>query len=58
MALAVLAAQETPKDNAIVFGTTVVSSTGFHGQIYHLKRDVDSLPRLERGKPVGTIYTK
>ena len=47
-----LKAQETP-----VFGTTVFSSSGFRGRIYHLKKDTDYLPRLEGMRPVGIIYT-
>jgi len=49
--IACLAAQETP-----TFGTTVVSSSGFRGQIYHLKPETEFLPNLEKLKPVGAIY--
>lgn len=47
-------AQEPPQ---ITFGTTVVSSSGFEGKIFHLKADTDFLPRLDKMRPVGTIYT-
>ncbi len=54
-ALSQLAAQEAPA--AITFGTTVVSSSGFRGKIYHLKEGTEWLPRLDKMRPVGTIYT-
>ncbi len=47
-------AQEAPQ---ITFGTTVVSSAGFQGKLFHLKVDTDFLPRLDKMRPVGTIYT-
>lgn len=40
-----------------VFGTTVVSSSGFRGQIYHLQEGTDLLPRLAKMRSVGSIYT-
>jgi len=39
------------------FGTTVFSSSGFRGDIYFLKFGTAKLPRYERGKPVGSVYT-
>jgi len=45
--MAFLAAQEIP-----TFGTTVVSSSGFRGQVYHLKPETEFLPNLEKLKPV------
>ena len=39
------------------FGTTVVSTTGLEGRIYLLKQKTQALPRFDRLKPVGTIYT-
>lgn len=39
------------------FGTTVYSSLGFHGQIYHMDRGRRKLPNFKDLKPVGTIYT-
>ena len=47
-------AQEPP---AVTFGTTVVRSSGFRGQIYDLKAGTELLPNLRKMKPVGTIYT-
>ncbi len=47
-----LHAQEPP-----TFGTTVVSSSGFRGQVYLLKKNTEFLPNLEKMRPVGTIYT-
>src|ERR1700731_1342480 len=49
-----LLAQETPQ---YTFGTTVVSTSGFQGRIYLLKRNTHKLPRLEKMKSVGAIYT-
>ena len=49
-----LAAQEGPQ---YVFGTTVVSTSGFQGRIYHLKENTKKLPRLGQMQAVGTIYT-
>ena len=40
-----------------VFGTTVVSSSGFQGKIYHLKDGTEGLPNFGDMKPLGTIYT-
>lgn len=42
---------------AYTFGTTAVSSSGFQGHIYHLKEQTQTLPKLEKMKPAGTIYT-
>jgi PA14 domain len=39
------------------FGTTVFSSSGLRGDIYFLKPGTAKLPRVERGKPVGSVYT-
>jgi hypothetical protein len=50
-----LPAQEQP---AYTFGTTVVSSSGLQGRIYHLRKNTPRLPRFERMRPVGLIYTK
>jgi len=41
----------------VTFGTTVVSSTGFRGDIYFLDARTLKLPRFEKLKPVGSIYT-
>jgi len=40
-----------------VFGTTVVIPFGLKGDIYHLRQDAYQLPKFEKLKPVGTIYT-
>jgi PA14 domain len=50
-----LNAQE--KEAQYVFGTTVVSSSGFQGKLYRLMEDADRLPDFERLKPIGSIYT-
>ena len=52
--LAVGLAQEKPQ---YTFGTTVVSTSGLQGRICHLKENTEKLPRLDRMKHVGTIYT-
>jgi PA14 domain-containing protein len=39
------------------FGTTVVATTGFRGQIYHIDTDSQGLPNFKKLKPKGTIYT-
>jgi hypothetical protein len=49
-----LLAQEKPE---YTFGTTVVSTSGLQGRIYFLKENTEKLPRLDRMKSVGTIYT-
>ena len=49
-----LVAQEKPQ---YTFGTTVVSTSGFQGHIYFLREGVDKLPRFDRMKSAGTIYT-
>lgn len=49
-----LLAQEKPQ---YTFGTTVVSSSGLQGRIYYIKENTEKLPRLERMRAVGTIYT-
>src|SRR5215469_11751898 len=49
-----LAAQERPQ---YTFGTTVVSTAGFQGRIYFLKRNTQRLPRFESLRSAGVIYT-
>jgi hypothetical protein len=45
------------QDSLYKFGTTVVATTGFRGQVYHLAFDSSQLPNFTRLKPKGTIYT-
>jgi hypothetical protein len=40
-----------------VFGTTVVSSSGFRGLIYKIRHNTSHLPELRGKKPIGAIYT-
>jgi hypothetical protein len=47
-------AQDTP---ITTFGVTVLDSSGLKGDIYLLQRDTDSLPKFEKLKSVGTVYT-
>jgi hypothetical protein len=39
------------------FGTTVVKSSGFRGEIYLLRPETDKLPNFRKLRPEGTIYT-
>jgi hypothetical protein len=39
------------------FGVTVVDSSGLRGEIYLLPANTVQLPRFEKMKPVGAIYT-
>jgi hypothetical protein len=56
--LALLTAQDpVPRDPVPTFGTTVVSSSGFRGDIYFIAPRSAKLPRFERLKPVGSVYT-
>jgi hypothetical protein len=57
--LAAQSATQAPvsREPMATFGTTVFSSTGFRGDIYFLKPETVKLPRFERGRPVGSIYT-
>src|SRR3954452_9212066 len=48
---------EPQDDKTPVFGTTVVSTTGLHGQIYYLREDTQALPNFKKMKPKGDIYT-
>jgi hypothetical protein len=48
------AAQEQP---VAVFGTTVVIPSGLRGDIYYLPENTQTLARLARLRPQGSIYT-
>ena len=39
------------------FGTTVVINSGLKGLVYHIPRNSEHLPNLEKLEPKGTIYT-
>jgi len=39
------------------FGTTVVIPSGLRGEIYYIRHNTKMLPRFEKMKPVGIIYT-
>ncbi len=39
------------------FGTTVVIASGLKGLVYDIPEGTDSLPKFEKLKPVGTVYT-
>ena len=47
-------AQEKPE---YTFGTTTVSTSGLQGRVYFLKKNTARLPKFDRLKSVGTIYT-
>lgn len=56
--MAVLAAQApVPREPMATFGTTVVSSSGFRGNIYFIKQGARKLPKFDWLKPVGSVYT-
>src|SRR5579863_8695555 len=54
--IALIAAQ-APVPPMATFGTTVVSSSGFRGDIYFVKPHSRRLPKFEKLKPVGSVYT-
>ncbi|SPE43103.1 PA14 domain protein [Candidatus Sulfopaludibacter sp. SbA3] len=57
--LAALSTAQTPVSHEpmATFGTTVVSSSGFRGDIYFIPPGTPKLPRFDRLKPEGSIYT-
>lgn len=66
LAAVCLAQDQTPLDVGAHFETTVVESRfgttakipwGLRGDIYYLKEGTSELPRFEKLKPVGTIFT-
>ena len=44
-------------DTIPTFGTTVVSSSGFRGDIYLIDPDTSYLPNFKHRAPIGRIYT-
>jgi hypothetical protein len=47
-----------PQDELVArFGTTVVMPSGLHGAIYYIPPGSPKLPKVEKLKPVGDIYT-
>jgi PA14 domain len=48
---------ELPKAPITTFGVTVVDSVGLRGDVYLLPENTDALPRFQKLKPVGSIYT-
>jgi hypothetical protein len=46
-----------PDEPAVTFGITVVSSSGFKGDIYLLQQETQYLPNFKKLKPVGSVYT-
>ncbi len=52
-------AQDAASDGSgtATFGTTVVVQGGLRGDIYYLKEGAWWLPKFEKHKPVGSIYT-
>ena len=52
-------AQEPPPEEGVVasFGTTVVLPSGLEGKIYFIHQGTHKLPKFEKLKPVGKIYT-
>lgn len=56
-ALSQTAPAQTPEDPVAHFGTTVVISSGLRGEIYFIPPMSLKLPKFDKLKPVGTIYT-
>ena len=54
--LLTLALAQDPTE--VVFGTTVVSSSGLEGKIYFIKKYPSEMPNIEKMKPKGVIYTE
>jgi hypothetical protein len=54
-ALRLLSAQDDPPE--VRFGTTVVIPTGLQGKVYHISEFATKLPKLDKKKPAGSIYT-
>lgn len=52
-----LSQSQPPSESLYKFGTTVVATTGFRGQVYHIDFDSPQLPDFRKLKPKGTIYT-
>ena len=52
-----LAFGQAPDANVPTFGTTVVIPSGLRGRIYYIHKGAKHLPRFEKLKPAGTIYT-
>ena len=48
---------QTQEDPVAHFGTTVVISSGLRGDIYFIPELSLKLPKFEKLKPVGTVYT-
>lgn len=44
-------------DSVPTFGTTVVIPSGLRGQVYHIRHNTSHLPKFEKLKPRGTIYS-
>ena len=59
LALSVASAQVPTLPDAPIttFGVTVVDPFGLRGDIYLLRPETDWLPKFEKLKPVGSIYT-
>ena len=46
-----------PQEPTVRFGTTVVRSIGFRGEVYLLRPQTDGLPNFRKLRPEGAIYT-
>jgi hypothetical protein len=44
-------------DDVATFGTTVVMPSGFRGEIYRIPNNTSKLPKFDKLKKIGTIYT-
>lgn len=54
---ACLPATAAGQEIVATFGTTVVIPSGLRGLVYRIRRYTSHLPKFEKMKPVGTIYT-
>ena len=57
LSLASAQAPAFPDGPITTFGVTVVDPFGLRGDIYTLEVDTDRLPKFEKLKPIGAIYT-
>jgi hypothetical protein len=57
LVLPALAQTPVSQEPMATFGTTVVSSSGFRGDIYFVKPGTDKLPNFQKLKSQGSIYT-
>lgn len=57
LVLLILVASAMAQESTPTFGTTVVDSSGFRGDIYAIPVDTEWLPKFKKLPLLGTIYT-